>query len=111
MKVLTVHIFPFFLIILFFSCKNKDSDNKVVDVDNALKEFRKNIESNSTLTKQVLDTTSDDQLENKIIANIHSKLDINLSNENEVLPKLSKERQAIYYIYLVEAEVNNGGFD
>jgi hypothetical protein len=76
-----------------------------------MQEFRQNIEANRILTKQVLDKTADEKLEDKIIANINSKQDPDLSNDKDVLPALSKERQAIYYIYLVEMEVNNGGFD
>jgi hypothetical protein len=94
-----------------FGCGDKNSGNKVIDSAPVMKEFRHNIEANSRLTKQMLDTSSDERLEDKIIANINSKLNPELSNDKDLLPTLSKARQAIYYIYQVEGEVNNGGFD
>jgi hypothetical protein len=101
----------FSAILALFGCANKHSDKKVIDSSDIMQGFRQNIEANSILTKQILDTTSDEKLEDKIIANIHSKLNPELSNDRDVLPTLSKQRQVIYYIYEVEGEVNNGGFD
>jgi hypothetical protein len=98
-------------ILKLFGCGAKNSDKKVIDSSGVMQEFRQNIEANRILTKQILDTTADEKLEDKIIANINSKQDQNLSNYKNILPTLSKERQAIYYIHLIEAEVNNGGFD
>lgn len=98
-------------ILKLFGCGDKSSDKKVIDSSKAVNEFRENIKAHQILTKQMLDTTGDERLEDKIIANIHSKLNPELSNVKEVLPTLSKERQTIYYIYEVEGEVNNGGFD
>lgn len=98
-------------ILKLFGCGDKNSSSKVIDSAPVMKEFRENIEANSTLTKQMLDTSSDQRLEDKIIANINSKLNPELSNDKDVLPTLSKARQAIYYVYQAEVEVNNGGFD
>ena len=106
-----LYILMFSSILKLFGCRDKGSDNKVINTDPVMKEFRQNIEENSTLTKHMLDTSGDERLEDKIIANINSKLNPELSNDKGVLPRLSKERQAIYYIYQVEREVNNGGFD
>jgi len=106
-----LYILMFSSILKLFGCGDKSSDKKVIDSSNVMQEFRQNIEAHRTLTKQILDTTSDEKLEDKIIANINSKLNPELSNDKDVLPTLSKERQAIYYIYQVEGEVNNGGFD
>ena len=89
-----------------FGCGDKNS--KPTD---PIQQFRQNVKENSVLTKQMLEATTDDKLEETIIANINSKLDKDLSNAKDVLPTLSKERQSIYYIYLLETEVNNGGFD
>ena len=104
-------VFMFSSILNLFGCGDKGSDKNVIDSSEVMQEFRQNIEAHKTLTKQMLDTTSDDKLEDKIIANIHSKLNSELSNDKDVLPVLSKGRQTIYYIYEVEGEVNNGGFD
>ena len=99
------------LILKLFGCGNKSANEKTFDASNPMKEFKQNLETNRILTREVLDTTPDEKLEDKIIANINSKLGEDFSNEKGVLPALSKERQAIYYIYLIEMEVNNGGFD
>ncbi len=99
------------LILKLFGCGNKSANEKTFDASNPMKEFKQNLETNRILTREVLDTTPDEKLEDKIIANINSKLGEDFSNEKGVLPAFSKERQAIYYIYLLEMEVNNGGFD
>lgn len=106
-----LYVFMFSSILNLFGCGDKGSDKNVIDSIEVMQEFRQNIEAHKTLTKQMLDTTSDEKLEDKIIANIHSKLNSELSNDKDVLPVLSKGRQTIYYIYEVEGEVNNGGFD
>ena len=106
------------LYILIFSpifslsgCSDNGSDIEVIDSSNTMKEFAQNLQANRILTKRILDTTADEKLEDKIIANISSKQDPYLSNDKDILQTLSKERQAIYYIYLFEMEINNGGFD
>lgn len=106
-----IYILMFSSILKLFGCGDKNSNKKVIDSSGVMQEFRQNIEANRILTKQMLDTTSDEKLEDKIIANINSKQEADLTNDKDILPTLSKERQAIYYIYLVEMEVNNGGFD
>lgn len=93
-------------ILKLFGCVDKNSKST-----DPIQQFRQNIKENSVLTKQMLEATVDDKLEETIIANINSKLDKDLSNAKDILPTLSKERQSIYYIYLLETEVNNGGFD
>jgi hypothetical protein len=104
-------IFMFLSLLKLFGCQNRHADKKEGYVTYSMNEFRQNIEVNRTLTYQMLDSSSDEKLEDKIITNIQSKLDPELSNNNDIMPGQSKERQAIYYIYEVESEVNNGGFD
>ena len=105
-----IYILMFTAILKLFGCGNNKLDTKVLDSSGVMQEFRQNIENNRILTKQILDTTADEKIENKIIANIDSKLNPQLSNDKDVLPTLSKERQTVYYIYVVVGEVNNGGF-
>lgn len=94
-----------------FGCVNKDAKTKVIDSSNIMEKFRQNIEANRILTIQTLDTTNDAELEDKILANIHSKLNLELSNDKDILPTLTKEKQAVYYINQVEGAINNGGLD
>lgn len=63
------------------------------------------------LTREILEDTSDADLEQTVIDNIMSKFDKDFSNEFEIVEGLSKGQQTIYSTWCLEAEVNNGGFD
>jgi hypothetical protein len=63
------------------------------------------------LTAAILDSVSDDVLEQKVIDNIWSKMKKDLSDEESVVSQLTQPQKTIYVIWLVEAEVNNGGFN
>lgn len=69
----------------------------------------KNRSIHATLTAQIIDTTSDDNLLQVVFDNLSAKLSSNPENENETVMTWNKSRQAIYMIWLLEAEVNNGG--
>ena len=71
--------------------------------------FRQKLDSNRILTIAILDTTSDKDLESKILSNVYSKFDNEFDNEGEVLLKLAKERQAVYCIHMLENDIHNGG--
>jgi hypothetical protein len=104
----------FFLVLtglIFYACNQNKSAINTVDSPELMKEFRQEIEANKKLTKHMLDTTADNKLEEKIMMNIYSKQNFNLDNDKDILPTLSKERQAIYYTYIAEEEIADGGFD
>ena len=63
------------------------------------------------LTKEIINQTPDDQLTTVIFDNISSKLPKDYKKEYKTILTLSKGRQAIYTIWCVEGEVNNGGFN
>ena len=63
------------------------------------------------LTVGTIDSMADEQLEDPVMNNILAKMDEAMSDESEVVMRLTKPRQAIYIIWQVEAEVNNGGFN
>jgi len=63
------------------------------------------------LTKDIISQTPDDQLTTVVFDNISSKLPKDYKKEYTTLLTLSKGRQAIYTIWCVEGEVNNGGFN
>jgi hypothetical protein len=104
-------ILVFLLMLKLFGCKEENSRRNIRDSTSLVNEFMQNIEANRNLTKQMLDTSADERLEDKIMASIYSKLNPELNNAKNVLPTLSNERQAVYYIHELEGEVNNGGFD
>ncbi len=65
----------------------------------------------SELKIEHIDSTSDDELIQLVFDNLTTKLEDNYEREFEIITSLSEERQTIYAIWLVEAEVNNGGFN
>lgn len=62
------------------------------------------------LTKDIIERTIDDDLEQFVFDNI-SILDNDQKEEFEFIQALSKGQQMVYSTWMVEAEVNNGGFD
>lgn len=63
------------------------------------------------LTVQIIDSIKDDDLVLAIMDNLWAKMRKDMSDDFEVISSLSRERQAIYSTYIVEGEVNNGGFN
>ena len=63
------------------------------------------------LTKKIMDVVPDSGLNQVVFDNIESKMKGDLSDVSKILEQLSKGQQAIYSIWIVEGEVNNGGFN
>jgi hypothetical protein len=63
------------------------------------------------LTEQVIDSTSDDDLLFTIFENLNSKLPKDYKREYAFIMQWTKPKQSIYLIWLLEAEVNNGGYN
>ncbi|MEO5562681.1 MAG: DUF4375 domain-containing protein [Chitinophagaceae bacterium] len=127
-KHLRICSISFLICLLFSACNNSTNDTPTITEADSIeakpltptdtvaakpstKEFRSHINSKAVLTAAELDTTDDKRLEDKILYNIYSKLNESLDNDAAVIPTLSRPRQVIYYIYEMEGEVNNGGFD
>lgn len=64
----------------------------------------------TSLSTSRIDEASDDNLLQLVKDNLLSKMKKDLSNESAVFRDFSSGRQAIYTIWQIEAEVNNGGF-
>ncbi|WP_460938215.1 DMP19 family protein [Spirosoma humi] len=66
-----------------------------------------------TLTEQIIDTTSDEKLVQVVFDNLTEKLPTSYTEEEEyeTIRGWNKSRQAIYMIWLLESEVNNGGYN
>ena len=82
-------------ILSFFSCKKK-VETKI---------------AKPSFTKETIDKINDTELLEKVWSNISSKLSSDYKKEYESVLKLSKSEQAIYIIWNLEAEINNGGFN
>ena len=63
------------------------------------------------LTEEMIDTTTGFDLLNLIFDDLNRTLPTNYKKEYETVLSWNKSQQAIYMIWCLEAEVNNGGFD
>lgn len=63
------------------------------------------------LTEEIIDTTSDENLLQVVFDNLSEKQPADYENEYETVMSWNKSRQAIYMIWALEAEVNNGGYN
>ena len=63
------------------------------------------------LTEQIIDTTSDENLLQVVFDNLSEKQPADHEKEYETVMSWNKSRQAIYMIWALEAEVNNGGYN
>jgi hypothetical protein len=98
----------------FFGCKgqSKEKEELKKQIDQSLQDFMHR-PIYPILTSGILDTISDDKLEQTIIDNIFCKLETIDSYEEQykVIKSLSTGRQAVFATWGLEAEVNNGGFN
>lgn len=63
------------------------------------------------LTEQNIDSTSDENLLQVVFDNLTDKQPAGYEKEYVTVMSWNKSRQAIYMIWLLEAEVNNGGYN
>lgn len=63
------------------------------------------------LTVNIFDSIKDEDIEQVVIDNLIAKMRTDMRDEFEVVMKFSKYRQAIYVIWQLEGQVNNGGFN
>jgi hypothetical protein len=63
------------------------------------------------LTAALINQTKDDKLLQLVFDNLISKMAKDLSDEYPVIISLNKSQQAIYMIGVLQAEVENGGFN
>lgn len=63
------------------------------------------------LTGQIIDKTPDQDLLQVVFDNLSTKQPTDYKKEYETVMRWNKSRQAIYMIWLLEAEVNNGGYN
>jgi hypothetical protein len=100
----------------FFGCKGqskeKEKDKINLQVDKSIEDFIKR-PIYSVLTVNILDSIDDDRLEQTIIDNIFCKLESNDSSEKQydLIKSLSKGRQSVFATWVLEGEINNGGFN
>jgi Domain of unknown function (DUF4375) len=63
------------------------------------------------LTEQIIDTTSYKNLLQVVFDNLSERQPTDNEKEYETVTNWNKSRQAIYMIWLLEGEANNGGYN
>ncbi|MFT7012049.1 MAG: hypothetical protein ACJAX0_001179 [Flavobacteriales bacterium] len=102
----------------FFGCKSdkknssvSETDKEMQDlIDKSFEEFN-NRKIYKTLTDEIIDSTEDDKLLQTIFDNIETNFDEGEQYTLDKISKLTKGQQAIFSIWMLQAEVNNGGFN
>ena len=107
-------------ILNFFDCKGKKQPKKAKEDaefeqfleqnKNSIDEFNKR-KIYKNLTSEILDTIPDDKLEQTIFDNIYEIIGDDHENQFNNVKKLSKGQQAFFSTWIIEGEVNNGGFN
>jgi Domain of unknown function (DUF4375) len=77
---------------------------------NSIETF-KNRPTHKKLTNQIIDSTPDQDLLQVVFDNLSEKRPTDYKKEYETVMSWNKSRQAIYMIWLLESEVNNGGYN
>lgn len=97
-------------ILSFFGFKKKEeiSDANLI-IEQSFEEYN-NRAIYKKLTKQTLDSITDDKLEQTIFDNIYEIIGDDYENELINVKKLTKGQQAFFSTWIIEGEVNNGGF-
>ncbi len=102
----------------FFGCnsnKNKTDDSALDKetlnlIDKSIDEFN-NRPIYDKLTDEIIDQTPDDNLLQTVFDNIETNFEDGELYSVEKIKKLSAGKQAIFSIWMLQAEVNNGGFN
>ena len=99
----------------FFGCKDKKEPEKEKSemdllLEKSFEEYN-NRKIYKKLTSEILDSISDDKLEQTIFDNIYEIIGDDYKNELNNVKKLSKGQQAFFSTWIIEGEVNNGGFN
>ena len=67
-------------------------------------------EQYKTMTRTLLDAAPDADLTDAVIANLNGKLDPKIPDPYHTIPLLSRERNLVYALWLVDHELNSGNF-
>ncbi|SHM03981.1 DUF4375 domain-containing protein [Mucilaginibacter sp. OK098] len=94
-----------------FQKKNDQSKNDLTEQITQPVESFKNRNIYKKLTSEIINNSNDDQLLQIVFDNLSGKLSDDYTEEYEAVLTFSKAQQAIYIIWCLEAEVNNGGFN
>jgi hypothetical protein len=80
------------------------------EISNAVRDFQSRT-VHTRLDPKIIQEIPDSEIELAIFDCAVSAMNADLSNESEILPTLNIGMRSLYATWLVEAEVNNGGFN
>jgi len=108
----------FAAILKLFGCSvhtNKENNDKTKDtldeqISKSIEDFKKR-PMHKVLKEQMIDTTSDDEMLQVVFDNLVEKFPKDHTKEYQTILTWTKPQQAIYVIWCLEAEVNNGGYN
>ncbi len=89
---------------------DKDTEGFNGQIAQSIEDF-KNRTIYTKLTEEIIKSTSDDNLLQAVFDNLTEKLPEDYNKEFEIVAAWNESRQAIYMIWVLEAEVNNGGYN
>jgi hypothetical protein len=98
-------------ILSFFGCKKQPEKSKDEIEMNKILDDWNNRKIYKVLTAEIIDKIPDDELEQAVFDNIYENIKNDFDNEFENLNKLSNGQQAFWSTWVLEGEVNNGGFN
>jgi hypothetical protein len=97
-----------------FGCSGQQEtkvDNPTTDDILKSVEAFKNRQIYKELTSEIISKLKDDELEQTIFDNISINIEDDKRDEREIVRSLTPGQRAIYVTWIVEGEVNNGGFN
>ena len=110
--------FGFIFVLINLECCSGQTNNINVDQRSDMDdEFSQSINDfnnrviHQNLTNEIIDSTADENLLQVVFDNLIIRLPRDYEKEYESIKSWNKSRQAIYLIWWLEAEVNNGGFN
>lgn len=105
------------LILSLFGISTREEENELgltkemkVEIERSIEAF-KNRPIYKILTEEIINSTSDDNLLQVVFDNLSEKLPDDFEKEYQTVISWNKSRQAVYMIWVLDAEVNNGGFN
>jgi uncharacterized C2H2 Zn-finger protein len=95
----------------FFRRNGKNKSDKLdKEIDKSIEDFM-NRPIHKVLTAEIIDTTLDEELLQTVFDNLIEKLPNDYTKHYNTVLGWTKSQQAVYIIWCLEAEVNNGGYN
>ncbi len=95
----------------FFGYKKQfEKPKEETEMDKILDDWN-NRKIYKVLTPEIIESISDDDLEQAVFDNIYENIKNDFDNEFQNIKKLSEGQQSFWSTWILEGEVNNGGFN